>query len=133
MKITKKKAYLAASGAILLLIGAYISLSPAEYLGQFGVGATGNVNFYSDLRSMGGSLLVFGLVALAGAFKKHIEGSAILMSTIVFAAYGVFRITAIAMDGMPGGAILGAAAIEIVFALMGLALMSSSQKKLATT
>lgn len=132
MKITKKKSYLAASGVILLLVGAYISLSPTEYLGQFGVGATGNINFYSDLRSMGGSLLAFGLVALVGALRKRFEESAILMSTIVFAAYGAFRITAIAMDGVPGGAILGAAAIEIVFALMGLALIGSSQKKLVT-
>ena len=132
MKITKKKGYLAILGIILLLIGAYISMSPAEYLQQFGLGAHGNINFYSDLRSMGGSLLIFGLVALAGVFKKAFEDSAILMSTIVFAAYGFFRIAAIAIDGVPSGAILGAAAIEIVLALMGLSLIGSSKEKLVT-
>ncbi|MCJ8278138.1 MAG: DUF4345 domain-containing protein [Bdellovibrionales bacterium] len=132
MKLTKKKGYLAASGVILIAIGTYISLSPAEYLGQFGMGVTDNINFYSDLRSMVGSLLVFGLVAMTGAFRKRFEESATLMSTIVFVAYGIFRITAIAIDGIPGGVILGATAIEIVFALIGLALISSSQKALVT-
>ncbi len=130
MKITKKKGYLTASGVILLLVGAYISLSPTKYLGQFGIGATGNINFYSDLRSMGGSLLVFGLVALVGVFRKRIEESALFISTTVFAAYGIFRTAAIVMDGMPGGLILGAFAIEILFALMGLVIMSASEKKL---
>lgn len=76
MIVTKQKTYLIASGAILTLAGSYISLSPAEYLNQFGITSGMNVNFYSDFRSMGGSLLVFGLLAIAGGFKKHLQAAA---------------------------------------------------------
>jgi len=129
MNIPKNKTYLAVSGVLLLVVGGYISLNPTEYLGQFGMNDVINISFYSDLRAMGGSLFVFGLIAIAGCIRQHLEKSALFTSTAIFSAYSFFRVMAIALDGMPGDAILTAAFIEIAFALMGCALMFASQFK----
>lgn len=129
MKITKKKTYLTLSGLTLGTVGSYISFEPIAYLEQFGISVAQNVNFYSDLRSMGGSLLIFGLIALAGSLNKRFEDAAVMTSVSIFAAYGLFRIAAVLMDGVPGSAILGAAAIEIIFALIGLKFLSNQNKK----
>jgi len=131
MNITKNKTYLAVSGALLLVVGGYISLNPTEYLSQFGITGVTNISFYSDLRAMGGSMFVFGLIAIAGCIRQHLEKSALFTSTAIFSAYSFFRVMGIALDGMPGDAILTAAFIEIAFALMGCALMFASQFKQA--
>lgn len=129
MKITKKKTYLALSGLTLAAVGSYISFEPVAYLNQFEISVPENVNFYSDLRSMGGSLLIFGLIALVGSLSKRIEDAAIMTSVSIFAAYGLFRLAAISIDGIPSNAILGAATIEIVFALIGFGFLSTQNKK----
>lgn len=122
MNITKQKIFLIVSGAILALVGGYICLNPSDYLDQFGLTSGSNVNFYSDLRAMGGSLLIFGLFAIAASFKR------LLITTLVYAAYGLFRLVAVALDGTPGIAILAAATIEIVIAFIGLALVAKPQQ-----
>lgn len=129
MKITKKKAYLSLSGLILILVGGYISLGPDAYLEQFGVSVKNNANFFSDLRSMGGSLFIFGLIALSGSVIKRIEDLALMVSVTVFGSYSIFRIVAIALDGMPSLGILAAAGIEIVFAIFGFALLTTNIKR----
>jgi len=131
MNITKNKIYLSVSGTLLLVVGGYISLNPTEYLSQFGIIGITNISFYSDLRAMGGSLCVFGLIAIAGCIRQRLEKSALFTSTAVFTAYSLFRVMAIALDGMPGNAILTAAFIEIAFALTGFALIFASQFKQA--
>ncbi|MBK24555.1 MAG: hypothetical protein CME70_11225 [Halobacteriovorax sp.] len=129
MKVTKKKAYLLLSGIILMLVGGYISISPNSYLNQFGLRVDSNINFFSDLRSMGGCLFIFGLIALAGSIIKRIEDAAIMASLAVFGSYSIFRIAAIVLDGIPGTAILGAIGIEIIFAILGLALLITNPKQ----
>jgi len=129
MKVSNTKVYLAISGGLLLVIGLFISFNTAAYLEQFSVATGTNINFFSELRSMGGSLLVFGMVALVGCINKNFEGTALFTTSLIFATYSVFRITAIAIDGVPGNSILIAALIEIVFGLIGASLLKNRKSK----
>ena len=127
MQTYKYTIYLALAGIVLLTIGSYISFAPADYLTQFGMQNTGNTNFYSDLRAMGGSLAVFGFVSIWGALQKSAQKMALFTSAIVFSAYALFRFIAFMLDGTPGTVILGAAIIELVFAVIGWALFISNK------
>lgn len=132
MKITKKKTYLTLSGLILLAVGSYISFGTMAYLDHFGISIPKNISFYSDLRSMGGSLFIFGLIAIIGSFNKKFEDAAIITSVSVFSSYGIFRIAAISMDGFPSSIILTATFVEIIFALIGFKfLITRNNKELA--
>ena len=132
MAFNKQNIYLINSGLVLALVGSYISLSPNEYLNQFGISPVPNASFYSDLRSMGGSLLIFGLVAIAGSLNKQLQISALFTTTLVFSAYSFFRLTAFVIDGTPSVAIIAATAIEIVFAFAGVALLAKYPKQLTS-
>ena len=119
MKSRSIISYLLLSGLILITIGAYISLTPTAYLAQFDLEVVDSTNFYSDLRAMGGCLVVFGLLALWGVFHLPVRPFSLLTTSIIFSTYVVFRIVAFIMDGFPGSMILLATAIEIVFAATG--------------
>ena len=101
------------------MIGAYISLTPTAYLAQFDLEIVGSTNFYSDLRAMGGCLVVFGGLAIWGAFHLPARPLSMFTTNIIFSTYVVFRIFAFVMDGFPSSMILLATAIEVVFAVTG--------------
>jgi hypothetical protein len=119
MKKYGVKAYLTLSGLVLGAVGGFISLTPITYLDHFKIYVSQNISFISDLRSMGGNLIIFGFLALLGSFNKRFEKTATLTTFIVFASYAIFRILAILFDGLPNNTILVAAIIEIIFALIG--------------
>lgn len=118
MIFNKRKTYLFFAGFILLLVGFYIGLMPAEYLSQFFKNSEFNIEVLSEMRGMGGSLLVFGFFILTGAFFKQIENTTLIVAALIFASFSVFRIIGIFIDGVPAQSIFVALFIELLFALM---------------
>jgi len=127
MKITKQKIYLTFAGVILSLVGAYISLAPSDYLNQFGLANQSSLELFSELRGMGGNLLVFGLFVLLGAFYQKIESTAIVISALVFSSFSVFRVIGIVVDGIPGEGILFALIIEMTFAFLAIIILRQTR------
>lgn len=123
MKISKQKIYLVVAGILLSVIGAYISFVPLAYLGQFAIVQSPPVEFLSELRGMGGSLLVLGLFVLFGGFNDKFQSTAMLVSVLIFTAFSIFRVIGVFSDGMPSEGIVIALIIEIGFALLALALI----------
>lgn len=121
--MTQQKMYLSLSGILLIVIGSYIALATSAYLTQFGVIESRSVDFFSELRGMGGGLVGYGLLALCGVFNRHLEKTALVISMLVFCTFSMFRVLSIVLDGMPSQGVLMALLIEVVFALWGLALL----------
>lgn len=127
MGITKHKIYLFLAGGLLILIGSFIGFFPAEYLAQFFDSKEFSLDSRSEMRGMGGSLFILGLFIVGGAYIKRIEETALIISTLIFGAFSMFRIFGIIFDGVPSHSIVIALSIEIVFAVLAMLLLVAHQ------
>ncbi|WP_185964497.1 DUF4345 domain-containing protein [Aliikangiella marina] len=121
--MSKQKIYLAISGIILLLVGAFIGFVPAAYLGQFNLDNGVPIELFSELRGMGGSLFVFGIFIFIGAFYQQFEKYALVISALTFSAFSIFRLLGILFDGLPSEGIIVALIIEVSLALVAIYLL----------
>jgi len=125
MKLNKQSIYLAFSGILLLAIGAFIAIWPLEYLSQFKLARVEmQSSFLSELRGMGGTLLIFSLFILWSVTQKKLQYTALIISSLIFSAFVIFRVIGIIFDGMPEQGILIALMIEIIFSIIAIGLTS---------
>jgi len=114
------KIYVFLAGITLVLIGAYISLTPFQYLSQFDLTNEISVELMSEMRGMGGALLVFGIFAFMATFVEQIAKTALTISILIFTSFFMFRCIGVVIDGVPSHAILIALGIEMLFAICGI-------------
>lgn len=129
------KTYLLISGLIIILVGAYISLTPNDYLTSMNVplglelngGIDKNlgpsVSFLSDLRAMGGLIFSIGLYVFIATFRKDSIKSAVFISVAFYTVFIVFRTLSFMLDGIPSLEIMVAFLIELILAFFGLLLI----------
>jgi len=124
MKLNKTTSYLFLAGITLLLVGSFISVSPSNYLLQFSVVLDGKRNdFFSEIRGMGGGLLVFGLYIITSIVQERNQDIALTLSSLLFSAFVVFRVVSLLVDGMPGQGIFIALLLEMILALSAISLV----------
>ncbi|MEP1447976.1 MAG: DUF4345 domain-containing protein [Paraglaciecola sp.] len=112
-------AYLFFAGITLTVVGAYIGLTPSEYLSQLNFQTNISAAAMSEMRGMGGTLLVCGLFSFMTIFKKQMASSALIICLLVFSSFSIFRCLGIVVDGLPNQGILIALSLEAVFAFLG--------------
>lgn len=127
----------------MLLVGSFIALAPNEYLMSMAAqpdqafssglpqGNVTSTNLISDLRGMGGMLLFTGTYVFISTFKAAWRHPELVISTLVYSAFVVFRTTGFIFEGFPSMGILTAYFIELVIALIGLFLMKKKKQELA--
>ncbi len=123
MNNRRTTAYLSLSGLLLLVIGATLLLAPHAIHASNGVSLGDNPSLLSEIGAPGGMLAVSGAVALIAVFSASLRRSAMLLSVLIYASFGMARLLSIAMDGIPPTTIVGATALELALALAGLALL----------
>lgn len=116
MKHLKSRILLLISGSMLVFIGSMVLLNPLPFFAGNGVTLSSEPNLLSEIRAPGGLLMGTGLMVLLGAFRAGLRIPALALSTLVYGAYGSSRIFSLIVDGFPGSSLLGAAAIEMMFA-----------------
>ena len=112
--------YLFFGGLTLIVVGAFISFTPSLYLFQFVPASQINIDILSEMRGMGGSLLVIGLFIVVGSFYVKLTKTALSMSVLIFCSFALFRCIGIAIDGVPSNGILIALGVELAFAVLGI-------------
>ena len=127
MKNTTTVIYLVISGLLLLAIGATILAVPHAFHGSNGIALGDNPNLLSEIRAPGGLLAASGVIILIGGFRPLLRSQAVQLTTLVYGSFGLARIVAMALDGMPSSSIVGAAVVEVVVAIVGLALLVRSR------
>ena len=127
MKNTTTVIYLVISGLLLLAIGATILAAPHAFHGSNGIALGDNPNLLSEIRAPGGLLAASGVIILVGGFRPLLRSQAVQLTTLVYGSFGLARIVAMALDGMPSSSIVGAAVVEVVVAIVGLALLVRSR------
>lgn len=124
MKLNTAIIYLFLAGTTLLLVGSFISLFPSSYLQQFNIVVEGSRNdFISEIRGMGGGLLVFGLYIITSIAWKRNQDMALTLSSLVFTAFVMFRLISLLFDGVPGQGVFVALLIEMILAVCAVSLI----------
>ena len=122
MKNTMTVTYLAVGGLLLLAIGSAILLAPHAFHGSNGIARGEDPNLLSEIRAPGGLLAVSSLVILSGALRTQLRSRTVQLCVLVYGSFSVARLASMALDGTPATSIVGATVLELIVALVGLAL-----------
>ncbi|MDA0688345.1 MAG: DUF4345 domain-containing protein [Proteobacteria bacterium] len=107
------RAQLHLNGWVAVLIGSFIVLDPAGMLASYGLQSELSAGLMSELRAPGGLLLVCGLAIVFCSSRPAMVHSGLLLSIMVYGAYGSVRLLAMLIDGLPPVEIQLAAAVEV--------------------
>ena len=109
------KVLLFIAGLIGFSIGVALLFFPIAFEASAGIHLKQNdYSLLSEIRSSGGTLIVFGTVILMGAFKPSLTKISLQTAILLYFAYGFSRLYSIIVDGIPSQTILNAAISEIV-------------------
>ena len=123
--------YLTIAGLIGVALGTMILFAPIPFYAGYGIDPAGQVNLLNELRSHGLSLVGAGLFIATGAFLPRFAKAATVIAAGLYLSYGVSRLVAVALDGVPSSSLLLAAGIEIAIGLVGLGLLYRSRPAIA--
>ncbi len=124
--------FLVVAGAIAILIGAAILFFPRAFFATNHIVLAADPNLMSEIRAPGGLLLIAGLFVLASGFVHKLTQLGLMVSAFGFGAYGGARLISLAVDGLPSETLLFAMVLELVLAVMALALALTRQNQVAT-
>ena len=106
------------SGSIAICIAAMILFAPSVFYAGYGIDIGGNPSLANELKAPAGTLLVSGLLMLAGAFKSGFTILSLATATVVYLSYGLSRTLSMAIDGVPHTGLVGAAVIEVAIGVI---------------
>lgn len=115
------RALLVLSGGVLLAVGPAVLVQPGGFTSAPTIGASASL--MSELRAPGGLLLVAGGFVLWAGLRAERLCAALALSALLYGTFGVSRLLSVALDGVPSAAILGAAAVELLFGGVALAML----------
>ena len=120
MKRIIKRGYLLIAGLIMMLVGSYIAITTLDYVTVMSAeDIVPSNNMLSDLRGMGGMLLVLGAYVLIGSFRINWQQPALIIAVGFFTSFVVFRNLGFVLDGWPDTSIMIAYWVEVVMAASG--------------
>ena len=123
------RAYFILAGLVGAALGTMILFAPVAFYAGYDIAPAGQVNLLNELRSHGLSLLGAGLFIAAGAFLPRLARPAAILAPALYLSYGLSRLVAMALDGIPAPSLMLAAALEIAIGLAGLALLPRARPR----
>jgi hypothetical protein len=124
MKLAKtQKLLLFVAGALLILIGTFISASPIDFYASNSIDLGPNVSLLNELKAPAGFLLVAGLFIIGATFIQHLADSAMLLAAMIYLSYAASRFASMVFDGVPAAGLVQAAALETIIGLACLAVL----------
>ncbi len=123
-----QKAVLLMAGATAIFIGGSILLSPDAFYAAYGISLADDVSLANELRASGGSVIMLGLLTLAGLVFSRFALASTLLAAAMFMAYGASRLVSLGLDGQPDTGLVTAMIAELVIGLAGLAALITQRK-----
>ena len=114
------KLVLLASGLTAIGIGSAILVVPADFHATYGIELASDASLASEIRAPGGALLATGLLMLAGVFVAKFAFASTAIAAAVYLSYGLSRLVSMAIDGLPDGGLVAAAAFELAVGAINL-------------
>ncbi len=116
-------ALLLVAGALLVLIGSLILVSPADFYASNGIEPGANPSLMNELKAPAGLLLAAGLFMLGAIFVPGQADTALWLAALIYLSYAGARLASIAVDGVPAEGLVQAAAIEGIVGIACLAVL----------
>ncbi|MCR9136650.1 MAG: DUF4345 domain-containing protein [Alphaproteobacteria bacterium] len=125
MEISKVHTFiLVVAGLIAIVVGAGILFAPQAFHASAGIDLRDDVRLLNEMRAPGGAILVCGLFVIAGAFRARLAFPATMLAFVLYTAFGLSRLVGMAIDGLPGPALVQITILELAVGLVcGLALL----------
>lgn len=115
--------YLTLAGLLLLAIGGAILLAPHAFHASNGIELGNNPTLLSEIRAPGGMLAAAAMLTLFSVFRLSLRAFTTPLLVLVYGSFGLARLVSIVQDGMPAGSIVGAAVLELIAAIIGIAIL----------
>ncbi|MDJ0751570.1 MAG: DUF4345 domain-containing protein [Woeseiaceae bacterium] len=132
MKNSLTVLYLVIAGLLLLVIGGALMFAPHSFHGSNGIVLGNDPSLLSEIRAPGGLLASSGMIILIGAIRRQLRSPAVQLTALVYGSFGLARLVSMALDGMPSSSIVAATALELIVALVGLAVLWRLRGKFAS-
>ncbi|NND91951.1 MAG: DUF4345 domain-containing protein [Granulosicoccus sp.] len=121
-------ALLLVSGALLILVGTFIIVSPAEFYDSNSIDLGANVNLLNELKAPAGLLLAAGMYMISAIFVHGKTDVALWLAALIYLSYAVSRSASMAFDGVPATGLVMATALEATIGLTCLVVLLISKK-----
>ncbi len=115
--------YLTLAGLLLLTIGGAVLFAPHAFHASNGIDLGNNPTMLSEIRAPGGLLAVVAMLALISVVRHRLRAFTLPLLVLVYGSYGLARVVSMVQDGMPASSIVGAAFIELIVAIIGIAII----------
>ena len=117
------------AGGLLLLIGAFITLSPVEFYASYSIEIGDNVNLLNELKAPAGFLLAAGLFMLGAVLWRSLAEPALWLVTLIYLSYAIARLLSFAVDGVPAKGLVAAGILEAIVGLLSLSILLLGYRK----
>lgn len=132
--------FLFVSGLVMIAVGFYIGLLPNSYFAAINMktvsmeniselNTTISPNVLSDLRGMGGMLLIFGVIVFLSTFFRSWQHTSMIVATTVYVSFVLFRLLGFIIDGLPAFQIMLAFYTEMALAVAGIIIILLNKRK----
>jgi hypothetical protein len=108
------KVVLLVSGISAIGIACAILFAPEVFYATYGIELGSDANLVNELKAPSGALLAAGVLMLAGIFNSELAFVSTATAAAVYLSYGLARLSSIAIDGFPNGALITAASFELI-------------------
>lgn len=121
---------LAASGAVLGIVGSFIMLAPEVFLATSEVIANHDAGLMSEVTAPSGFLVITGVFMMLSAIKLRWANSGLTCGAIIYGSYGISRLISMHLHGIPSETLIVVTYFELAIAalLLALRLTPSSAK-----
>jgi hypothetical protein len=108
---------LVVAGSVGVFVGGSILADPIAFHAIAGIEVANQPALLNEMRAEGGAIAALGLLALAGAVFARIKGAASLATACVYLGFGLSRLVAFALDGVPNATLIAIAGFELLIGL----------------
>lgn len=119
------------SGAILILIGSSIIVSPVNFYGSYDIDLGMNISLLNELKAPAGLLLAAGLFMIGATFNRSRIDIALKLSALIYLSYAASRIVSMLFDGVPASGLIMATAFEVIIGLASVTVIDISKASAA--
>ncbi|HAP61994.1 MAG TPA: hypothetical protein DCR93_21670, partial [Cytophagales bacterium] len=89
-----------------------------------GISLTQEPSLLSEIRGMGGVILLAGIIAIAGLLLPKMRWTALFITSFYLLGYGLARLVSVFLDGLPSQTLVMAMSFEIVIGIIGTAMIA---------
>ena len=108
------RAVLGITALVLVGVGIAATFATATFYGGYNIALAGSIELTSELRALGGVLLLAGLLIGAGVVRIRWAFPAAIVAATVMLGLALGRVGSAIVDGMPATSVIAAGVIELV-------------------